>query len=168
MTAKKFLAAIVLLTLQFPIHGKTRPLAVAQALPLKIRSYLDKNYRGWRPVSIADGCYSEFRGASAWGDFDGDGKRDYLIKFVKGKHGYIMAFLERKYGYESHVLHGDLSAADIRRIGIKVFRRGEKVPVGDAEDESSYERLTNDAPFDGPCESDAGGVHIYRNGRFSN
>jgi len=137
------------------------------SLPSRLQSYLNKNYTGWKVTPVADGCDAEFKGAFASGDFDGDGRRDYIVKLIRGRKGYIMAFLERRGGYEEHILHGNLSMADIRRTGIKVFRKGERVPVGDPEDESSYRRLTNDAPFDGPCESDAGGAHIYQDGSFN-
>ena len=167
MIITKFLAAVVLLTLQIYTYGNTVTSKITPALPLKIRSHLNRNYQGWKLVSVADGCSSEFKGAFASGDFDGDGERDYLVKFIKGDRGYIMAFLKRKYSYEPHVLHGNMSVAEIKNTGIRVFRKRERVPVENSEEENSYQRLTNDAPFDGPCESDAGGVHLYRNGKFN-
>ena len=167
MSATKMLPVLFLLMSLFSANGKTESSHIKPALPLKIRNYLHKNYAGWKLVSIADGCSSEFKGAFASGDFDGDGKRDYVVKFTKGEKGYIMAFLNRKYGYESHVLHGNMSVEELKNTGISVFRKGKRVPVGDPQREDSYQHLTNDAPFDGPCESDAGGVHIYRNGKFN-
>lgn len=127
-------------------------------LPLKLRSYLNKNYAGWQLVSVADGYASDFEGAFRTGDFDGDGKIDFLVKFIAGRRGYIAAFLERSYGYEAHVLHGNMSAAELRRTGINIFRKGEQL--------GRYARLPHDSPFDGLCESDTGGAHIYQGGRF--
>ena len=111
-------------------------LKTAPALPLKVRSYLNEHYRGWKLTSMADGCSAEFRRAVATGDFDGDGKRDYLLKFIRGRRGYILALLERKNGYEAHVLES-MSVADIKHTGISVFRKGERVPMGDSEDPGS-------------------------------
>lgn len=149
------------------VSGATASSKMAQALPPQIRVYLNKNYPGWRLFPMADGCSAEFRGASASGDFDGDGGRDYLVKFTKRGRGYIIAFLKRKSGYQAHVLHENMPGSEIRHTGISVFRKGQRVPTGDSEEDGSTEVLTNDAPFDGPCESDAGGVHIYRNGKFN-
>lgn len=165
---KKFSACLAAMLLGLG-WAQARPnveLNTQTALPLKVRSYLNQQYRGWKLTSMADGCSSEFRRAVATGDFDGDGRRDYLLKFIRGRKGYILALLERRNGYEAHVLES-MSAAAIKSTGISVFRKGERMPMGDAEDPSSNRRLTNDAPFDGPCESDAGGVHVYQNGRFN-
>jgi hypothetical protein len=161
------LLLIFALTQPLAVNGETANSKMTTALPLQIRGYLNKNYPGWKLMPTADGCSARFRGASASGDFDGDGGRDYLVKFVKRGRGYIMAFLKRKSDYEAHVLHGNMSGAEIKSTGISVFRKGERVPTGDAEEDGSTEVLTNDAPFDGPCESDAGGVHTYRNGKFN-
>ena len=158
--------AAVLFGLSWAQARSTLRLNAQAVLPLKVRSYLNQNYRGWKLTSMADGCSSEFRRAVATGDFDGDGRRDYLLKFIRGRNGYIIALLERRNGYEAHVLES-MSAAAIKSTGIRVFRKGERIPMGESEDQSSARRLTNDAPFDGPCESDAGGVHVYQNGRFN-
>ncbi len=101
----------------------------AQTLPAKVKSYLDKNYLGWKQTSVATDCYSDFSRAIVAGDFDGDKKRDYAVKFIKGRKGYIIAFLERKTNYEAHVLESD-SAAGIKNTGLSIARKGEKYPVG--------------------------------------
>lgn len=159
----------LLLLLLFPqVVSGTAPWKSPEkpGLPVGIRKYLDQNYAGWRLTSIANGCGREFRGAFATGDFDGDGRRDYTVKFIRGRQGFIVAFLERRNGYEAHLLHGSMTVPQVRNTGISVFKKGERIPLGDPDDER-YTTLVHDAPFDGPCESDAGGVHVYRNGIFT-
>ena len=167
MTFMNILLLVLALTQPLAANGETASSKMTPVLPPQIRGYLNKNYPGWKLASTADGCSAEFKGASASGDFDGDGGRDYLVKFIKRGRGYIVAFLKRNSGYKAHVLHGNMPGAEIRHTGISVFRKGQRVPTGDSEEDGSTEVLTNDAPFDGPCESDAGGVHIYRNGKFN-
>ncbi len=135
-------------------------------LPTKIKTYLNLTYRGWKLASTSDFCSTEFRRAIVSGDFDGDGKIDYTVKIVKGSKGYVLAFLARNNRYETHILHS-IKASDVIDTGLSIFRKGEKYSTGDVGDENPTSiTLKNDAPFDGPCASDTGGIHIYKNGRF--
>jgi len=68
----------------------------AQTLPAKVKSCLDKNYSGWKQTSIATDCYSNFSRAVISGDFDGDKKRDYALKFVKVAKAISLLFLSEK------------------------------------------------------------------------
>ncbi len=140
-------------------------LAQAQTLPLKIRNYLDKAYAGWKLTSIADGCYSEFANSVIVGDFDGDKKRDYVVKFIKGRKGYILAFLERKTNYATHILES-LSATEVKNTGLSIAKRGEEYPIGGEYPDYKLGRLKNDAPLIGTCESHAY-HYVYRNGKFN-
>jgi hypothetical protein len=54
------------------------------ALPPKIEMYLSRNYPGWKQTSTAVNCIPRFRQAVVSGDFDGDGRRDYAVKFIQG------------------------------------------------------------------------------------
>lgn len=140
-------------------------LAHGQALPPKIRNYLNENYSGWKLTSVATDCYSDFERAVVTGDFDGDRKRDYVVKITRGHRGYFIALLERRAGYEAHVLES-MSATVIRNTGLSISRKGEKYPVGGDYPELIYGRLPNDAPLIGPCASHAS-HYVYRNGRFN-
>lgn len=120
MIAKTLLMFLV--GFSFAVYGKR---ANAQALPLGIRSYLNRNYSGWTLNSVANHCYPKFKRAVVIGDFDGDGKRDYVGKIVRGQRGYFLALLKRKEDYETHVLES-MSIAEIKRTGLSISRKGEK------------------------------------------
>jgi len=76
----------------------------AQTLPAKAKSYLDKNYSGWKMTGFDKACPSETKRYITEGDFNGDKKRDYAVKFSKGKSGYIIAFIAEGTDYKAHVL----------------------------------------------------------------
>ncbi len=136
--------------------------ALAQTLPAKVKKYLNKSYRGWKLSAKAVGCSA----STVRGDFDSDRKTDYAIKILKGNKGYILAFLERKNSYEAHVLQR-MSASELKNTALGIYRKGDTWATGDMGDENSaLILLKNDAPFDGPCESDAIGIHVYQNGSF--
>jgi hypothetical protein len=136
--------------------------AQAQVLPAKIKNYLNKNYSGWKISPTPDYCGDGKSVIS--GDFDGDKKRDYAAKIYKGEKGYILAFLARGNNFSPFLFHS-LSADAARDTALLVYRKGEKYYT-ELGEESSAMVLKNDAPYDSPCESDAGGIHLYRNGKF--
>lgn len=129
-----------------------------------IDPYLNKNYPGWKVTSEADLCSEEFSKSFINGDFNGDGKEDYALKFVQGRKGYITAFLETGNSYSSHILI-NTSANDIKSTGLNIAKKGERYPVGGEYPDYRYGRLPNDAPLIGPCASHAK-HYVYRNGRF--
>ncbi len=131
----------------------------AQTLPTKIKSYLNKNYKGWKLQK--DLCYPDEPGkAVVTGNFNGDKKLDYAIKFVRGKKGFIVAFLAQKQSYKAFILH-DTDAEDVKSLSLDVWKKGERFELGE---QNVY--LRYDAPSDFRCESDVGGIHLYRNGKF--
>lgn len=139
-------------------------IAAAQSLPAKAKSYLSKNYSGWKLTTVARLCSRDFSRSVVVGDFDGDGRSDYAIKFTRGGRGYILALLDRKPGYEAHVLV-NRTAATIRSTGLSIARKGDEYPIGGEYPEFEYGRLPNDAPMIGPCASEAEFV-VYKNGKF--
>ena len=131
----------------------------AQTLSVKIKSYLNKNYKGWKLQK--DECYPDSPGkAVVTGNFNGDKKLDYAVKLVRGKKGFIIAFLARKQSYKAFVLH-DTDAEDVKSLSLDVWKKGERFELGE---QNVY--LRYDAPSDFRCESDVGGIHLYRNGKF--
>ena len=133
---------------------------IGQALPGNIKSYLDRNYRGWKLSPSQYACGPATNNGTIWGDFDGDKRRDYAVKFVRGDRGLFVAFVKRGSGYKPFVLHRS-SAKDMNNKAILVWKKGTRFEVGD---QNIYVR--HDAPTDLRCESDVGGIHLYRNGRF--
>jgi hypothetical protein len=149
---------LLLLPLQLAVSGQRNR---QTPVPTKIQSYLNQNYSGWRQSAIASNCYVEFKRAVVVGDFNGDGRRDYAVKFIHNRKGYILAFLANGTDYQPHVLL-DTSAGELKNIGLTLGRKGDK----NADEEGRTSRLPNDAPVIGACESEAC-PYIYRNGRFN-
>jgi len=131
----------------------------AQTLPTKIKSYLNKNYKGWKLQK--DVCYPDEPGkAVVTGNFNGDKKLDYAVKFVRGKKGFIAAFLAQKQNYKAFILHYT-DAEDVKYLSLDVWKKGGRYELGDQNIFVKY-----DAVSDFRCESDVGGIHLYRNGKF--
>ena len=151
-----------LLPLLFIVASQTTS---AQTLPAKVKSYLNKNYSGWKLSSVTDGCGSDYNNSTVSGDFNGDGKNDYAVKFIKGRRGYILAFVSSGSNYKSHTLESG-STKDIKNQGLGIARKGETYGeiINDDFDRATR-RLQNDAPAGGLCESSAY-FYIYRNGAF--
>lgn len=138
------------------------PVAATEILPAGIRKYLNTHYRGWKLAPSEYACGPQVNPGFIRGDFDGDGKRDYAVKFTKGKKGYMLAFLRRGTNYKAFVLHG-AGADEMIYSGLMLWKRGELF-----EDGNIKFRLRRDAPAEYRCESDVGGIHYYRNGKFVN
>ncbi|HQU84088.1 MAG TPA: hypothetical protein PKY59_13220 [Pyrinomonadaceae bacterium] len=131
----------------------------AQTLPTPIKSFLDKTYKGWKLQK--DSCDPNAPGkAVVSGNFNGDKKLDYAVKFVQGKKGFIVAFLARQKDYKAFVLH-KTDANDVKTLSLDVWKKGERFELGGQDVVPKY-----DAPSDFRCESDVGGIHLYRNGKF--
>lgn len=138
--------------------------ANAQTLPNKVRVYLNKNYSGWK-MSGNDGTCSETKRFVISGDFNGDKKSDFAVKFVKGRTGYIVAFVSQKSDYKAHVLESE-SASGMKYTILNIERKGSQYPIGGDIPDYIYGKLPNDAPYTIPCESDAVAFYVYKNGRF--
>jgi hypothetical protein len=139
--------------------------AQTQTLPAEIKNYLNNNYRGWKLVK--DECYPNQPGqAVVTGDFNGDKKKDYAVKFSRKEKGFIFAFLALNRGYKPFPLHyTDLEDIQTRSLG--TLKKGTEFPYGGVNDDDGPSfRLRYDAPEDYRCESDVGGIHYYRNGKF--
>lgn len=157
---KKLLASILL---GFIFFG----FANAQTLPAKIRTYLNQNYKGWKMSGFDRACPSETKKYVVAGDFNGDKKRDYAVKFIKGRNGYIIAFIAQGTGFKPRVLEST-DALDIKSTVLGLIRKGEQYPPDGIEgDNPRLVRAKNDFIYKVPCESDAVGYYIFKNGRFN-
>lgn len=138
----------------------------AQTLPVKVKSYLENTYPGWKQSTMARdaGCFDAFRKLIVVGDFDGNGSDDYATRITHKRKGYFMAFLEQNGNYKPYILLS-LSAAEIKNYGLNRADKGDEYTIGDPYDGGRPGRLPNDAPVIGPCESEAY-PYVYRRGRF--
>jgi hypothetical protein len=136
------------------------PNVFAQIMPKQIKNYLNKNYRSWKLSPSEEGCGSETNNGIVKGNFNGDRNLDYAIKFTRGKKGFIIAFLAQKQDYKPFILH-DTDAEDVKYLSLWTWKKGEVFEL-----ENKKIRLKYDAPADYRCESDVGGIHYYRNGKF--
>ena len=127
-----------------------------QTIPKQVTQYLNRNFSGWK---IAGECYEKDNKQIVSGDFDGNGKRDYALKFSRGERGFMMAFLGIRKGYKPFYLHF-YSADDARLSDLMLFEKGKGYEF------SGPSKLKYDAVADFRCESDSGGLHVYRNGKF--
>jgi hypothetical protein len=138
----------------------------AQTLPAKIKTALNKSYKGWKLAPASNGCSEEYRKSFLEGDFDGDRETDYVVKFTVRRKGYMVAFLKRRSSYRNYLLHS-MTASGMRETALGIFAKGQEWSTGDFDDPNAQTvTMENDAVFDGPCESDNTGIHVYKNGRF--
>ena len=136
----------------------------AVTLPAQIRTYLNRNYKGWKLSPTTKDCAAPFtNNGVVTGNFNGDRKPDYAVKLTRGRKGYIIAFLAQNNGYKPFVLH-DTDAGDVNNSSLGILKKGEEFAYG--EDYEKSFRLRYDAPQDYRCESDVGGIHYFRNGKF--
>ena len=139
---------------------------LAQTLPAKIESYLNRNYKGWKLSASEEGCGTNVNNGIVKGNFNSDKKLDYAVKFTRKKKGFIIAFLGQNQGYKAFVLH-NTDAEEIDNSSLGILKKGSKFPYGGVNDvDGKSFRLKYDAPTDFHCESDVGGIHYYRNGKF--
>ena len=139
----------------------------AQTLPTQIKSYLNKIYKGWKLSPSEVGCGADVNRGFVRGDFNGDKNLDYAIKFTRGKKGFVIAFLAQKQGYKAFILH-NTDAEEVNNSSLGILKKGNEFPYGGVNDvDGKSFRLRYDAPSDYQCESDVGGIHYFRNGKFT-
>jgi hypothetical protein len=75
-------------------------------VPDGVKSVLDQMHPGWKLADISDEnrqyCFkkdSRYEPTLIWGDFDGDGKRDFAGIIKYGKSTAVIVFLARGAGY---------------------------------------------------------------------
>ena len=136
-------------------------IALGQQLPRSLRSYLNRNYRGWKLAGQCSDKESDNHRILV-GDFDGNGKRDYAVKFVTGKRGFFMAFLAIGGQWKPLYLHIWSDPDYARYSDLITFKPGESWDM----EGTGAPKFRFDTPADFRCESDVGGPHAYKNGKF--
>lgn len=95
--------------------------AQAPQLPSAIRARLDTEYPGWKLAEVSPGAYEDYRYHRfrvrpnlIWGDFDGDGKRDYAVAIEHPGHLrpelVVIAFLRRGRSFHSYTLEASAAS----------------------------------------------------------
>lgn len=112
--------AIVLLLAFLTVEGQTQQ----PAIPKPIRAMLDAKYPGWTLASVSPSALEHYRFHQfesqpnfLWGDFDGDGRRDYAFAIdhpgQKGPERVVVAFLRRSAGFHAYSLESHPANDDV-------------------------------------------------------
>ena len=156
------------LTLCLAILLSSTCIADAQTVPAKVTALLNEAIKGWKPApGFCDG--------KKWvltGDFDGNGRTDYLVRIKNGKSAKTMmldviAFLSLDDGsYQREGVLGDSFTGEMLRSSFSVIKKGTKIQLGEGEGEIIT--LKTDAASQYICETDAVKTLVYENGMWRN
>ena len=140
----------------------------SQTLPAKVTDFLNHFYKGWKP---APGTCENRRWVLT-ADFDGDGRRDYLVRVKTGKTAKTMrlnliAFFGSEDGkYPAKQILDDALTGDLLRSSFSVIKKGTKIQLG--EGEGPTVTLGTDAVSQYICQTDAVKTLIYEKGKWRN
>ncbi len=146
--------------------------ASAQVLPVKIKKFLDDYY-----TSSEMGKWQQAPGACSgrkWlltGDFNDDGRTDYLVRILAGRgidrSLHLIGFINEKGDYTPDPFLEEEYTGDTRRTATTIIKKGSSISstlLG--EGEGSTRMLTTDLVNQYICETDAAIVYSYRDGQF--
>ena len=141
----------------------------AQTVPAKVTSSLNHFYKGWGQAPGK--C--EGRKWFLTGDFDGNGRKDYLVRFTTGKTTKSMrlnpvAFLSLDDGsYQPKHILDDPYSGDLKlNSSFSVIKKGTKIQLG--EGQGPKVTLANDAASQYICQTDAVKTLVFENGKWRN
>ncbi len=155
----KALAASLLTLCPIAISGQT----IQQfPLPSKLKAQIDRAYPGWQYLTPLKGCAPDVKRSVLIGDFNGDGRKDFVIKIEYNNNGALVAFVSTRDGYKSSVIIRD-SARVVRDIGFTIGRKGTRV----INSQSRSVFLRNDIVLAESCATRLNANYwVYRNGGF--
>ncbi|MBK8304656.1 MAG: hypothetical protein IPK98_15130 [Chloracidobacterium sp.] len=146
--------------------------ASAQVLPVKIKKFLDDYY-----TSSEMGKWQQAPGACSgrkWlltGDFNDDGRTDYLVRILAGRgidrSLHLIGFINEKGDYTPDPFLEEEYTGDTRRTATTIIKKGSSISstlLG--EGEGSTRMLTTDLVNQYICETDAAIVYSYKDGQF--
>ena len=143
--------------------------ANTQTPPSKVTQFLTRHYAGYKQAPGK--C--ESRKWLLTGDFDGNGRRDYLVRFTTGKTAKSMrlnlvAFLSFDDGsYQPKHILDDPYSGDLKlNSSFSVIKKGTEIQLG--EGEGPKVTLANDAASQYICQTDAAKTMVYENGKWRN
>lgn len=160
MLNKLILCAAILLTSICIIN--------AQTVPTKVTKSLNKFYKGWKPAR----GFCEAKKWALTGDFDGNGRKDYLVRIKSKEPGKpttleLIAFLSFDDGsYQPEGILSDPLRGEMQRSSFSVIKKGTKIQLGEGEGEVIT--LKTDAASQYICETDAVKTLIYEKGKWRN
>ncbi len=145
--------------------------ASAQVVPVKIKKFLDDYY-----TSSEMGKWQQAPGAcdgKKWlltGDFNNDGRTDYLVRILAGKgierSLHLIGFINEKGDYTPDPFFEEEYAGDTKRTATTVIKKGSSISsmlLGEGE---ATTRVNVDLVNQFICETDAAIVYSYRDGQF--
>lgn len=130
------------------------------SLPAGVQSILNKNYPKWKLVK-------NFCSTAISGDFNGDGKKDYLAIITYQNGGSLVGFISKGTSFRQIEIE-KLKSSVAKTSAVIAARKGnEAVVSGDAgDDDIKVKKLRSDGFYYGTCESDDGWTFIFKNGKF--
>jgi hypothetical protein len=142
----------------------------AKRVPAALKSILDEEYPGWFFPNVAAEDRRICRQTSpgflpglVWGDFDGDGVRDYGVAIRQGNRRHTLIFLARARGFKEF----SLEPSGWNILGVEP--KGSALPHLEADGNGFRQaepvRLERDALIGIHCESSAV-AYLYSNGVF--
>jgi hypothetical protein len=163
-SAPASLAAATLILLGNTAHAEES--AKAALLPSKIVAILDRTHAGWalaQPSSqtLAECGWSEndtgMGPTLVWGDFMGNGSRDYAAEIDAAGVRYVLAFVRTANGYTVH----ELSRGEYPDI-LTIARAGGQYHDYEKDADRTYPA---DSPVEIYCEK-AAIAYIFKHGQF--
>ena len=132
--------------------------ANAQKLPAKITSFVKGHYPNWKAAPPT--C--DQRNWVLRGDFDGDGKQDYLLRLRSGKSARstkinLLAFLNYSPNFIPANIQDFAYDERMRRSSFKVLKKGETI---------GGTKLETDSVMHYVCETDDAGIFTMREGKW--
>jgi hypothetical protein len=140
----------------------------AQILPEKIQKFLDGRYS-----SLEHGAWKQAPGAcggNKWlltGDFNGDGRSDYLVRILTGKSRqrnlHLIGFINEKGDYTPDPFFEAEYTGDLTRSATSVLKSG---TAFSAVGNGAGAALKADVVSHRVCESDTSVMYAFNNGEF--
>lgn len=141
--------------------------ANAQTMPARITKYLNANHAGWTKTP----GFCEGKKWFLTGDFNGDRRIDYVVRFKIGKSPRLRlyAFVKSGTTYLPVKISDEIYGEDLRRSSFSIIKKGMTVSLGQGEEGAGpTTKLKTDAVTQYICETDAAITYVYKNGRFTN
>lgn len=149
--------------------------ATAQTVPAKIKKFLDDYYTSpelgaWKKAP----GYCEGKKWILTGDFNGDGRTDYLARIITGKTAkkrslHLIGFINNKIEYTPDPFFEEAYSGELLRSSSTIIKKGTTVSLGLGEEgEGPSMDLKADAIAQYICETDASITYVYKDGEFKN